>query len=48
MSTDPKLRQEVYGDGDNVSGNAMEPGGWSLFPTMLTSPADCGRVSLFG
>ena len=30
MSNDPKLRQEVYGDGDNVSGNAMEPGGWSL------------------
>ena len=30
MSNDPKLRQEVYGDGDNVAGNAMEPGGWSL------------------
>ena len=30
MSTDPKLRQEVYGDGDNITGNAMEPGGWSL------------------
>ena len=30
MSADPKLRQEVYGDGDNVTGNAMEPGGWSL------------------
>ena len=30
MSNDPKLRQEVYGDGDNVTGNAMEPGGWSL------------------
>ena len=30
MSINPKLRQEVYGDGDNITGNAMEPGGWSL------------------
>ena len=30
MSADPERRQEVYGDGDNVTGNAMEPGGWSL------------------
>ena len=31
MSDDPKLRhQEVYGDGDNITGNAMEPGGWSF------------------
>ena len=29
MSTDPLMRQEVYGDGDHVNGNAMEPGGWS-------------------
>jgi hypothetical protein len=29
MSTDPLKRQEVYGDGDHVHGNAMEPGGWS-------------------
>eukprot|EP00976_Prorocentrum_cordatum_P084907 1185845-Prorocentrum_minimum.AAC.1 len=30
MSDDPKLRQEVYSDGDNITGNAMEPGPWSL------------------
>ena len=48
MSTDPKLRQEVYGDGDNVSGNAMEPGGWSLSDDAHKPGRDCGRVSLFG
>ena len=26
MNSDPKLRQEVYSDGDNITGNAMEPG----------------------
>ena len=30
MSSDPSLRQEVYGDGDTVTGNSLEPGGWSL------------------
>ena len=30
MYNDPKLRQEVYSNGDNITGNAMEPGGWSL------------------
>ena len=30
MSSDPAMRQEVYSDGDCISGNAMEPGAWSL------------------
>ena len=47
MSINPKLRQEVYGDGDNITGNAMEPGG-GLSPTTPTSRADCGPVSLSG
>ena len=30
MSKDPKQRQEVFSDGDNITGNSLEPGGWSL------------------
>jgi hypothetical protein len=30
MAADPKNRQEVFGDGDHISGNSLEPGGWSL------------------
>jgi len=30
MASDPKNRQEVFSDGDHVSGNSLEPGGWSL------------------
>jgi hypothetical protein len=30
MSADPRRRQEVFSDGDNVTGNSLEPGGWSL------------------
>ena len=27
MSKDPKQRQEVFSDGDHISGNSLEPGG---------------------
>ena len=30
MAADPKNRQEVFSDGDHISGNSLEPGGWSL------------------
>jgi hypothetical protein len=30
MSSDPQKRQEVFSDGDHISGNSLEPGGWSL------------------
>ena len=30
MSADPGRRQEVFSDGDNITGNALEPGAWSL------------------
>ena len=30
MATDPRNRQEVFSDGDHISGNSLEPGGWSL------------------
>jgi hypothetical protein len=30
MAADPTIRQEVYSDGDHISGNSLEPGGWSL------------------
>jgi hypothetical protein len=30
MAADPKSRQEVFSDGDHISGNSLEPGGWSL------------------
>ena len=30
MAKDPKHRQEVFSDGDHISGNSLEPGGWSL------------------
>jgi hypothetical protein len=30
MTADPKNRREVFSDGDHISGNSLEPGGWSL------------------
>ena len=30
MSADPGRRQEVFSDGDHITGNALEPGAWSL------------------
>jgi hypothetical protein len=30
MAADPTNRQEVFSDGDHISGNSLEPGGWSL------------------
>jgi hypothetical protein len=27
MAADPKNRQEVFSDGDHISGNSLEPGG---------------------
>ena len=30
MAPDPTNRQEVFSDGDHISGNSLEPGGWSL------------------
>jgi hypothetical protein len=30
MAADPKNRQEVFSDGNHISGNSLEPGGWSL------------------
>ena len=30
MAADPKNRQEVFSDGDHISGNSIEPGEWSL------------------
>ena len=33
MAADPKNRQEVFSDGDHISGNSLEPGGWSLRTT---------------
>ena len=30
MSADPRRQQEVFSDADNVIGNSLEPGGWSL------------------
>lgn len=38
MSNDPKLRQEVYGDGDNVTGNAMD-GTWGVVSLRRRSQA---------
>ena len=30
MAADPTNRQEVFSDGDHISGNSLKPGGWSL------------------
>ena len=30
MAADPMNRQEVFSDGDYISGYLLEPGGWSL------------------
>ena len=30
MAADPTNRQEVFSDGDHISGNSLESGGWSV------------------
>jgi hypothetical protein len=30
MAADPNNRQEIFSDGDHISGNSLEPGEWSL------------------